>query len=566
MGLDRSDWKDGHSATPIDVAYFLPRHLDVTVNRHVASGWGELTTILASAYRDAMTTTDAGPFNIFDYFLGDRLTEGSGDRRALLTDRGATTYREVHEASGRYANLLLAEGARPGDRIVIALPDGEEYVAALFGILRMGGVVVMLNPHLGEEQIRYFYEYTTPTVALVDATDGDTAAAFAKAAGAAAHAPRVIKVGGAGFGDRLSACSSEAVVHPARRDRAAMFLFSGGTTGHPKAVVQSHGSFANTTELYGKGVLGLRPDDITLSVPKLYFGYATGTNLFFPFAVGATSALFAARCTAEELFARIDGFRPTVLINVPTMVNNLVGHAGAAARDLSSIRLATSAGEALPVELHRRWDECFSAPLLDGLGTAEMWHIFISNRPDDVRPGTLGRVVDGFDVRVCDAEGVEVTTGEVGIMRVRGDSLALGYWKDDEKTAAAFQGEWFVSSDMISIDAEGYVTYGGRADDMLKVSGKWLSPKELENCLLEHDAVQEVAVVGVKTADGLVKPSAFVIPSEGVSGDERLAQELQSWAKSRLEPYKYPREVTFLADLPRTHLGKVDRGRLARGG
>ena len=512
-----------------------------------------------------MTKADPSALNIFDYFLGDRLAEGSGDRRALLTDRGTTTYRELHGASGRYANLLLDAGAKPGDRIVVALPDGEEYVAALFGILRMGGVVVMLNPHLGDEQIRYFYEYTTPTVALVDATDPNTAGAFAGAAQAVTSAPRVIEVGGEGFGGRLDAFAAEAAVHPARRDDAAMFLFSGGTTGNPKAVVQTHGSFANTTELYGKKILGLRPDDITLSVPKLYFGYATGTNLFFPFAVGATSALFSERCTAEELFARIQGFRPTVLVNVPTMVNNLVGHPDAAARDLSSLRLATSAGEALPVELHRRWDECFGVPLLDGLGTAEMWHIFISNRPDDVRPGTLGRVVDGFDVRVCDADGVEVAPGEVGIMRVRGDSLALGYWQDDEKTAAAFQDGWFVSGDMISIDAEGYVTYGGRADDMLKVSGKWLSPKELENCLLEHDGVREVAVVGVKTTEGLVKPSAFVIASEGVSPDQQLAGELQAWAKSRLEPYKYPREVIFLEDLPRTHLGKVDRGRLARG-
>ena len=223
------------------------------------------------------------------------------------------------------------------------------------------------------------------------------------------------------------------------------------------------------------------------------------------------------------------------------------------------------AGPEDPVELHRRWDALFGIPLLDGLGTAEMWHIFISNRPDDVKPGTLGRVVEGFEVRACSPDGTSVETGDVGTMRVRGDSLALGYWRDDDKTAAAFQDGWFVSGDMISFDHDGYVTYAGRSDDMLKVSGKWLSPKELENCLLEHDAVREAAVVGVATEDGLVKPSAFIVPEAGTAPGEELATTLQEWARSRLEPYKYPRAVHFMDDLPRTHLGKVDRGRLARG-
>jgi len=193
-----------------------------------------------------------------------------------------------------------------------------------------------------------------------------------------------------------------------------------------------------------------------------------------------------------------------------------------------------------------------------------MWHIVSSNRPDDVRPGTLGTVVDGFEVRACDAEGHDVPAGEVGVMRVRGDSLALGYWRDRDKTDAAFRDGWYLSGDMISIAEDGTVTYEGRADDMLKVSGKWLSPKELENCLLEHHAVREAAVVGLRMPEGLVKPGAFVVLEQGTEGSDSLAAELQGWAKSRLEPYKYPREVVFLDDLPRTHLGKVDRGALAR--
>lgn len=508
-----------------------------------------------------MTADTTRTLNIYDYFLGDRLTEGNGSRTALLTDSGPVTYEEVDARAGLYAALLTASGVARGDRVLIALPDGVDYVCALFGILRTGAAVVMVNPHLPSDQIRYFYEYTTPVVALVDHSVFDS---FAAAAEGVSGAPKLVVVGAGATNEGLEAVASVPEVVQTRSDEPALFLFSGGTTGHPKAVVQSHNSFVNTTELYGKGVLGLTKTDITLSVPKLYFGYATGTNLFFPFAVGATSALFPDRCTADELFRRIEAWKPTVLINVPTMVNNLLNHDETRKPDLSSLRLATSAGEALPVALHERWNERFGVPLLDGLGTAEMWHIFISNRPDDVRPGTLGRVVDGFEVRACDADGNPLTAGEVGVLRVRGDSLAIGYWGDEEKTRATFQDGWYVSSDMISIDSEGYVTYGGRADDMLKVSGKWLSPKELENCLLEHPAVREVAVVGVPTPDGLVKPSAFVVPSEAGSQTEGLAGELQEWARTRLEPYKYPRQVTFMDDLPRTHLGKVDRGRLAR--
>jgi len=484
-----------------------------------------------------------------------------GERRALLTDGGAFTYGAVHRRSGQYANLLAELHVEPGDRVIVALPDGEDYVAAFFGTLRMGGIVVMVNPDLKPDQIRYFFDYTGATAALVHAEALDS---FAEAATTSASKPRLVTVGDADFESRLDAMDADAPTHASAPDDPAIFIFSGGTTGNPKAVVQSHRSFANTTELYGQGTLGMGPDDVTLSVPKLFFGYATGINLLFPFSVGATAALFPERCTAETLFEKIASFRPTVLVNVPTMVNNLVSHPDVDRQDFSCLRLATSAGEALPVALHRRWDEHFGVPLLDGLGTAEMWHIFISNRPADVRPGTLGTVVPGFEVKACDDDGVVVAADTMGRMWVRGDSLAIGYWQDEDKTRDAFRDGWYASGDMISFDVDGYVTYGGRADDMLKVSGKWLAPKEVENCLLEHVDVREAAVVGVKTADGLVKPGAFVIPAAGVEGSAALASALQTWVRDRLEPYKYPREVVFMDDLPRTHLGKVDRRKLAR--
>ena len=494
--------------------------------------------------------------NIADWLLDARVREGSGDRRALLTDHGALTYREVQALANRFGHLLRSAGVEPEQRVILALPDGPEFVAALFGTLKVGAVVVMVNPQLAVDAIEYFYSYTRATVALVHR---HTAPVFQAARAAGSYLKQIIVGGEATNARAIAGAPPDLETFPSHRDDAAIWLFSGGTTGKPKAVVQSHGSFANTTMCYGQGVLGLTEHDITLAVPKLFFGYATGSNLFFPFSVGAASALFPEKSTAETLFTKIRTFRPTILVNVPTMVNQMVAHPDAAKQDLSSIRLATSAGEALPVELYERWQRTFGVELLDGLGTAEMWHIFISNKPGAVRPGTLGTVVPGFDVRVRDDLGHDLPDGEVGMLWVRGDSRAIGYWQQLEKTKAAFRGEWYVSGDLIRRDADGYFTYCGRADDLLKVGGRWLAPQEVEGCLLQHPLVKEVAVVGVEDASGLTKPHAFVVATEQRPG---LAEELQAFARERLEPYKAPRAVQFMDVLPRTHLGKVDRGKL----
>ena len=446
-------------------------------------------------------------FNMFDYFLGARLEEGMGHRVAVRCDRGLTSYRDVFAWSGRWASEFTEAGLNPGDRVVLALDDGVDFVSAFFGILRAGAVVVMVNPGLGTDDVEYFLSYTGAAAAVLTPAAATT---FHEAASALQPAPRMFILDEDARA-RLESVDPEFDTHRGSPDDPAIFLFSGGTTGRPKGVVQTHRSFVNTTELYGQRVLGFAPDDVTLSVPKLYFGYATGSNLLFPFSVGASTALFSERCTADALFARISEHRPSVLINVPTMVNHLLSHPEADRQDLSCLRLSTSAGEALPPELHRRWNDRWHVPLLDGLGTAEMWHIFISNRPDDVRPGTLGRPVAGFEVLACDDDGQPVAPGTVGRMRVRGASLALGYWKNDEATDAAFQNGWYLSGDMISMDDEGYVTYGGRADDMLKVGGIYVSPFEVEGALGSHPAVLEAAVVGHADDDRLIKPKADVV-------------------------------------------------------
>lgn len=483
------------------------------------------------------------------FFLRDRIEEGRGDRIAVRHESGELTFTELDAMASGYARLLRAQGAGKRDRVLIILPDGPHFAAAFFGTLRVGGVVVMLNPGLTPDTLGGIVEESRAAAAIVDPQHLDH-----YRSSLVTWEPQLVE-----SEPGMALSGGDEATEPTSPDDPALWLFSGGTTGAPKAVVQRHKSLVNTTRLYGQGALGLNEKDITISVPKLYFGYAAGSNLLFPFSVGASAVLFDEHPTPDVLFDQIERHRPTVLVNVPSAINQMLKHPGAENRDMSSLRFATSAGEALPESLYHRWKETFGVELLDGLGTAEMWHIFISNTLGDVRPGTLGRVVPGFDVEARDDDEEEVPRGEVGRLWVRGESLALGYHDDPEKTAEAFRGEWFVGGDLVSVDGEGYVTHRGRADDAVKVKGKWFRPQEVESVLLGHDAVKACAVVAAEDEAGLTRPVAFVVPEGEVE-----EADLVDWVLSRLEPYKHPRRVFFVEELPQTHLGKVDRAELKR--
>ena len=500
--------------------------------------------------------------NIADHYLGDRLREGRGDRIALRLDDGTLTYAEIDRLAARFANALRRLGVRQEERVIVALPDGAAFVGALFGILKLGAVVVMVNPDLAVDPLTAILDYGRVPVAVSAPSAVPT---FDAAADASREpAPRLLVVGGdptshVGFDDMDVTDAFDTVV--THRDDPAIWLFSGGTTGRPKAVVQSHGSYANAAERYAVQTMGYREDDIAIGVPRLYFGYAMGAVLFFPFAVGGSAVLFGGHPTPAGLLDRIERYRASVLVNVPSMIARMVDEQTATPRDLSSLRFATSAGEALPVSLYDRWMATVDVPLYDGLGTAEMWHVFVSNQPGKVRPGTLGTAVPGYDVEVRDDDGNRLPPGGVGRLWVRGGSRATAYWRNMARTQEVFRGEWVVTGDLISIEDDGYVTYVGRGDDALKVKGKWLLPAEVESCLLAHDLVTECAVVGAADSDGLVKPVAFVVAS---TDDAGLTDELQRFVLDRLEPYKHPRRVVVLDDLPRTHLGKIDRAELKR--
>jgi benzoate-CoA ligase family protein len=492
-------------------------------------------------------------FNLAQYFLTARIEEGQGERVALRIGEQEVTYAEVETLACRYARALRERGVRQEERVIMALPDGADFVGALFGILKLGAVVVMINPALESDALVSMFDYSRARLVIVD---DDAGGAFSAARAQSAARPDLLSISEVAEEDSDTSGFPAVATH---RDDPAIWLFSGGTTGLPKAVVQTHRAFANTTELYAKAALGYSPDDITLSIPKLYFGYATGSNLLFPFSVGASAVLFPQHPTADLLFEQIERHQPTILINVPTMINKMVNHPKAADQDLSSLRFATSAGEALPVPLYHRWKEAFGIELLDGLGTAEMWHIFVTNRPGHTRPGTLGQPVEGFEVKVADDDGNEMPRGEIGKLWVRGDSRAISYWQNIDKTSESFRGSWFVGGDLVQQDEEGYITYCGRGDDVLKVAGKWLVPQEVESCLAAHSAVDECAVVGIETEEGLTKPIAFVSLKAGQAATE---DELKQHVLDRLDAYKHPRRVVLVDDMPRTHLGKIDRGQL----
>ncbi|HVU50121.1 MAG TPA: benzoate-CoA ligase family protein [Polyangia bacterium] len=523
--------------------------------------------------------------NLAAHVLDARVAEGRGARVAIRFDDagpgagrwGAVTYAELLDESNRVANVLAGLGVGRGDRVLVALPDGPPFAAAFFGALKVGAAVAMANPELPAADYAAHLAYTRAKVLFVDA------GLAARAAAPIAEARELVAalvVGGGGetarslaYGARVAAASTGFVNADTAADDPAVWIATSGSTGSPRAAVHGHRSFAFSIEAYAKGVLGLGAGDVTLSVPKLYFGYATGMSLLFPLAVGATAVLYPDRPTPERMFELVARHRPTVLALVPTLIAKMVAAAPRpeVARAFAGARLATSAGEALPVPLYARWRERFGVEIVEGLGSAELFHIHLSNRAGDVRPGTLGRVVPGYEARVVRDDGSDAPDGEIGARWVRGGSAALRYEGDPERTAQVFgraDGGWVATSDKVR-RAGGVFTFEGRSDDMLKVGGIYVSPLEVENVLLQHPAVSECAVVAYEDEAGLVKPKAVVVVRGGDAADpdtDTLWGELDAFARARLAAFKVPRRWERLPALPRNDRGKLVRRTLRESG
>jgi len=492
-----------------------------------------------------------------DYFLYHNVEEGRENKVCLYFEDRSWTYGEVARLSNQTGNALRDVGLDIEDRVLLVLPDCPEFVWTWFGAARIGAVITMVNPLLPAADYEYYLDYTRARVAVIHQS---VSSVFAEAARNAKYLKKVLVVG-EDFDEYVKGAPTECTPADTRRDDIAIWLFTSGSTGHPKGAVHLQHDLPFNTEVFAKATMGVSGDDLTVSVPKLFFGYATGTNLLFPFAVGGATALFSERSTAEKMFEVIKHYRPTILTTVPTMINSMLNVPGASRDDLSSLRFCYSAGEALPIELYERWMNAFGVDICDGIGSAEMFHIYITNRPVDVKPGSLGRIVEGYEAKIVDADGSEVPTGEMGTLRIKGDSAALCYWNAHEKSKETFAGDWCTSGDQFHVDEDGYYWYHGRTDDMLKVSGVYVAPAEIENCLLQHEAVLECAVVGHE-AEGLVKPKAFIVAREGFETTDQLAEEIKQFVKTRIAIYKYPRWIEFVASLPKNDRGKIDRKKL----
>jgi benzoate-CoA ligase len=469
------------------------------------------------------------------------------------------TYGELTDQAHRFANALRAHGYAPETRVMVAMHDTLEWPVVFLGCILAGVVPIAANTLLTAKDFEFMLRDSRAHALFVSKA---LLPVFEPLLGTI-HTLKSVFVAGDGTVNSVAALIKSGAtalhVNDTRADDACFWLYSSGSTGTPKGTVHLHSHLIQTAELYGRGVLGIREDDTVFSAAKLFFAYGLGNSLTFPMSVGATSVLLPTRPTPADVFGTLKRHKPTIFYGVPTLYAALLADPGRPKRAELALRLCTSAGEALPAEIGKRWTEAYGCEILDGIGSTEMLHIFLSNRPGEVRYGTTGKAVPGYELRIVGDDGRECSAGEIGELQINGPSAALMYWNNRAKTKATFAGEWTRSGDKYTVDSDGYYTYGGRSDDMLKVGGIYVSPFEVEACLMTHGSVLEAAVIGVADTDELVKPKAYVVLKQG---EAVTAEQLQMHVKGLLAPYKYPRWVQFVPELPKTATGKIQRFKL----
>jgi len=507
-------------------------------------------------------------FNAAAWFVDRHIVEERGESVAIECGDRRLTYRDLQEQVNRAGTALKNElGVRPEERVVLLMLDVPEMIAAFFGAIKIGAVPVPVNTRWTAAEYEYVLRDSAARVIMLS----DTLQTEAIKAIRACSSVRHVVVAGADLDDarairleKLLADSSAVLeAEPTSRDAPAFWLYSSGTTGRPKGCVHLQHDMAVCADNYARGVLGIREQDRCFSVAKLFFAYGLGNSMYFPLSVGATSILWPGAVTPAVVFDIVERYRPTLFFSVPTHYAMLLSHTAAEREfDLSSVRCAVSAGEALPPALFHRFRERFGVEILDGIGSTEVLHIFISNQPGRARPGSSGLLVPGYEARLVDEHGQTVPQGELGDLIVRGDSTCAFYWNRHEQTKDTIAGHWIRTGDKYQQDEDGYFWFAGRSDDMLKVGGIWVSPAEVEHLLLEHPAVQACAVTGREDRDGLVKPVAHVVVREGIASGAELGGELQQFARQRLAEYKRPRWIEFVDALPVTATGKIQRFKL----
>jgi benzoate-CoA ligase len=503
-------------------------------------------------------------YNAAHDLIERNLAAGRGAKLAYIDDAGRYTYAELAERVNRAANALTGLGLGLEDRVMLCHLDTIDWPALFLGAIKAGIVPVAVNTLLTAADYEFMLNDSRAKALVV------SEALWPQFAPILVNCPQVknVIVSGANahgrtrLQDLLASAATSFAPAPTSCDDPCFWLYSSGSTGTPKGTVHIQSSMVYTAELYARPVLGIRENDLVFSAAKLFFAYGLGNALSFPLSVGATTVLMAERPTPASVFKRLKDHKPTIFYGVPTLYAALLAAPDLPKRGELNLRVCTSAGEALPADIGRRWTEHFGVEILDGIGSTEMLHIFLSNRPGEVRYGTSGKPVPGYKLRVVNETGADAALGEVGDLLVAGPSAAAGYWNNRERTRSTFMGEWTRTGDKYSLDKDGYYTYGGRSDDMLKVSGIYVSPFEVEAALLTHPDVLEVAVIGTPDDQQLIKPKAFVVTKQGVQATPALAEVLKQHVKDRLAPYKYPRWVEFVTELPKTATGKIQRFKL----
>ncbi len=490
---------------------------------------------------------------------------GRGGKTALVDDAGQLTYGQLADQVERCSAALTALGLRREDRVLLLMHDCSDWVVSFLGALHAGVVPVCVNTLLTAKDYAYMLANSRAQAALVSAALLPT---LQTAMDGQPHEVKHLIVSrskeplpaGAHDWAALVAAATPGTGADTHGDEPAFWLYSSGSTGAPKGTVHTQANLYWTAELYAKGVLGLRESDVVFSAAKLFFAYGLGNALSFPLSVGASVVLMAERPTPQACFRRMTEHQPTVFCGAPTGYGGMLAAPDLPPKSAVSLRLCSSAGEALPRDIGERWTAHFGCEIIDGIGSTEMLHIFLSNKPGDVRYGTTGKAVPGYEVQLRDEDGSVITShNQIGDLYIQGPSAALMYWNNRAKSRDTFQGPWTKSGDKYVRDPDGYYTYAGRNDDMLKVSGIYVSPFEVEATLVQHTAVLEAAVIGKNDDEGLTKTKAFVVLKPGQQATEA---ELQAFVKEKLAPYKYPRFIEFVSELPKTATGKIQRFKL----
>ena len=507
---------------------------------------------------------DLARYNTAADLIERNLGAGRGTKTAFIDDRGRYSYAELAERVSRSANLLRRLGVHPEQRILLCLHDTIDFPAVFLGAIKAGIVPVAVNTQLAPEEFAFMLADSRARVVVVSAAV--LPAMTAALTQLPEPRPAAIVSGAESQAGSLAALLADAPATcdavPTHPDEPCFWLYSSGSTGRPKGTVHIHSSLVQTAELYAVPVLGIAESDITFSAAKLFFAYGLGNGLTFPMAVGATSVLMAERPSPAAVSRVLREHRPTIFFGVPTLYNAMLASNDLPRPEELALRRCVSAGEPLPQEIGRRWSARLGVDILDGIGSTEMLHIFLSNRPEEVRYGTTGRPLPGYPLKIVDEEGQSVRRGEVGDLLVSGPTSAMGYWNSRERSRSTFNGTWTRTGDKYFQDQDGYYVYCGRSDDMLKVSGMYVSPAEVEAALIAHEDVLEAAVVGAPDADGLIKPKAFVVVKPGTRADDDLARAIADHAKAMLAPFKCPRWIAFLDELPKTATGKIQRFKL----